>query len=85
MENGWHLTVAEEKRERIAIIGGGPAGLMAAYELRKMGYQVTIFEALPILGGMLAVGIPGYRLPESVLDAEIQRIVDPGVELKCGE
>lgn len=82
MENGWHLTIAEEKRERIAVIGGGPAGLMAAYELRKMGYQVTIFEALPILGGMLAVGIPGYRLPRDILEQELGIIEKMGIQVK---
>jgi NADPH-dependent glutamate synthase beta subunit-like oxidoreductase len=82
MGDNWDLTVAEEKEERIAIVGGGPAGLMAAYELRKMGYQVTIFEALPVLGGMLAVGIPDYRLPRDILSTEVEAVQRLGVETK---
>ncbi len=73
---------AEEKEEKVAIIGGGPAGLAAAYHLRSMGYQVTIFEALPRAGGMAAVGIPDYRLPEDVLGHEIDVIKRMGVEIK---
>ncbi len=60
-------TIAAEKKERVAIIGGGPAGMMAAYDLRKAGYKVTIFEALDKLGGMMAVGIPEFRLPRNIL------------------
>jgi formate dehydrogenase beta subunit len=73
---------AEEKEEKVAIIGGGPGGLAAAYHLRSMGYQVTIFEALPRAGGMAAVGIPDYRLPEDVLSHEIDVIKRMGVEIK---
>ena len=72
----------EKKAEKIAIIGAGPAGLACAYHLARRGYPVTIFEAFPKAGGMLRYGIPDYRLPPAVLDAEIQRIVDMGVELK---
>ena len=66
----------------MAIIGGGPAGLTAAADLALLGYGVTLFEAQPLLGGMLRYGIPGYRLPEDVLDHEIQYILDLGVEAK---
>ena len=66
----------------MAIIGAGPAGLSAAYFLARKGYKTTVFEALPVAGGMLAVGIPSYRLPKEVLDAEIKTITDLGVELK---
>lgn len=68
--------------KRVAIIGSGPAGLTAAYYLAKTGHQVTIFEALPELGGMMMVGIPEYRLPKDVLNQDIKRIVNLGVETK---
>ncbi|MDX9857441.1 MAG: NAD(P)-binding protein [candidate division Zixibacteria bacterium] len=75
--------LTEEKRpEKIAIIGSGPAGMTAAYQLARRGYPVTVFEAFPKSGGMLRYGIPDYRLPQNILDAEIQRILDMGVELK---
>jgi NADPH-dependent glutamate synthase beta subunit-like oxidoreductase len=74
----------EKKPEKIAIVGAGPSGLSCAYQLARRGYGVTVFEAQEKAGGMLRYGIPGYRLPESVLDTEIQRILDVGVELKCG-
>jgi formate dehydrogenase major subunit len=69
--------------EKIAVIGAGPAGLSCAYQLARRGYKVTVFEAFSKPGGMLRYGIPKYRLPEDVLDKEIQRIVDLGVEIKC--
>ena len=76
------LSVPESNGKKVAVIGSGPAGLLAAYDLRKMGYGVTIFEALPVAGGMLAVGIPEYRLPRSILNKEIGYLVRMGVELK---
>ncbi|MBN2397431.1 MAG: FAD-dependent oxidoreductase, partial [Deltaproteobacteria bacterium] len=75
--------VKEKKDKKVAIIGAGPAGLTAAYYLAIEGYQVTIFEALPVPGGMLTVGIPEYRLPKAVLNAEIKTIEELGVEIKC--
>jgi indolepyruvate ferredoxin oxidoreductase alpha subunit len=74
--------IADEKDKRVAIIGGGPAGIMAAYNLRKGGYKITIFEALPKLGGMMAVGIPEFRLPRDILENEIDIINKLGVEVK---
>ena len=74
--------LAEEKKERVAIIGAGPAGLAAAYNLRLKGYGVTIFESLPHAGGMAAVGIPDYRLPEDILNHEIDLIKRMGVEIR---
>ena len=74
----------EEKNEKIAIIGSGPAGLTAAYYLRLLGYKPVIFESLPVLGGMLRVGIPDYRLPPQVLDREIANILGLGVEARTG-
>jgi len=73
-----------EKEEKVAIVGAGPAGLTCAYFLAIEGYQVTIFEKLPVLGGMLTVGIPSYRLPRDVIEAEIQVIKDLGVQFKTG-
>jgi len=75
---------AQEKQETVAIVGGGPSGLGAAYYLRLMGYQPTIFEELPKLGGMLRYGIPAYRLPRDILDEEIDAIVAAGVTVKTG-
>ncbi|MBD3298588.1 MAG: FAD-dependent oxidoreductase [candidate division Zixibacteria bacterium] len=75
--------VAEETRtEKVAVVGSGPAGLSCAYHLARRGYPVTVFEAFPKAGGMLRYGIPDYRLPADVLDGEIDRILDMGVELK---
>ncbi|MEW6616393.1 MAG: NAD(P)-binding protein [Thermodesulfobacteriota bacterium] len=71
-----------EKKEKVAIIGSGPAGLTCAYHLTRMGYQVTVFEALPVLGGMLRVGIPDYRLPKRVLEEEIDSILELGVQIQ---
>ena len=73
-----------ERPEKIAIIGAGPAGLTCAYFLAIEGYQVTVFEKLPVLGGMLTVGIPSYRLPRDSIESEIQIIKDLGVQFKTG-
>jgi len=81
-EDETDLTIPQENGKKVAIVGAGPAGLLAAYDLRKMGYSVTIFEALPVAGGMLAVGIPEYRLPRTVLNKEIGYLLKMGVELK---
>ncbi|MGZ3495095.1 MAG: FAD-dependent oxidoreductase, partial [Thermodesulfobacteriota bacterium] len=81
-EDKTDLTVPGENGKRVAIVGAGPAGLLAAYDLRKKGYGITIFEALPVAGGMLAVGIPEYRLPRSILNKEIGYLLRMGVELK---
>jgi len=76
------VPVPPTRSERIAIVGGGPAGLTAARDLCQLGYPVTVFEAQPKAGGMLRYGIPDYRLPQEILDAEIKRITDLGVELR---
>jgi NADPH-dependent glutamate synthase beta subunit-like oxidoreductase len=72
------------KDEKIAIIGSGPAGLTAAYFLAREGYRVTVYEKLPIAGGMMAVGIPEYRLPRDVTSREIKIIQELGVEIRTG-
>ncbi len=74
---------AETKHsEKVAIVGSGPAGLACAYYLRKLGYPVTVLEAHSELGGMLRVGIPQYRLPREVVDTEVQRLTQMGVEIR---
>ena len=70
------------REEKIAIVGSGPAGLSAAYYLAQEGYPVTVFEALPVLGGMARVGIPSFRLPREVLEFDIQAIARKGVEFQ---
>lgn len=72
------------RRERIAVIGAGPAGLSCAYHLTRLGYPVTVFEALPQTGGMLRVGIPAFRLSREVLDAELAELLAMGIEIKTG-
>ncbi len=74
--------IKESKDKKVAIVGAGPAGLTAAYYLAVEGYKVTVFEALPVAGGMLAVGIPDYRLPQDLLAAEIDVIKALGVEIR---
>ncbi len=73
---------ADKKTESVAVVGSGPAGLSCAYQLARRGYGVTIYESFEKAGGMLRYGIPSYRLPEDVLDAEIKKILDLGVQLK---
>jgi NADPH-dependent glutamate synthase beta subunit-like oxidoreductase len=74
----------EKKDKKVAVVGGGPGGVSAAYQLARRGYGVKIFEAMDKAGGMLRWGIPGYRLPEDTLDAEIQKVLDLGVEIQYG-
>jgi len=76
--------VKEKREEKVAIVGSGPAGLAAAYFLAREGYQVTVFEKLSVTGGMMAVGIPEYRLPRDIISAEVKVIQDMGVEIKTG-
>jgi len=81
-ENPWLPDVADKKGEKVAIVGSGPAGLTAAYYLAQKGYGVTVFEKLPVKGGMMSVGIPEYRLPKAELEKEIAVIEKLGVEIK---
>jgi NADPH-dependent glutamate synthase beta subunit-like oxidoreductase len=71
---------AKETGRRIAVVGGGVSGLSAAYHLRRRGHAVVVFESFHKLGGMLSFGLPDYRTPHDVVDAEVQRILDMGVE-----
>ena len=77
-------TCAPSTGKRVAVVGGGPGGMSAAYYLQLMGHQVTVFEMLPELGGMLRYGIPNYRLPKERLDEDINAILKTGVEVKYG-
>jgi NADPH-dependent glutamate synthase beta subunit-like oxidoreductase len=83
LEEGWKIKCTTPKSgKRVLVIGGGPSGLSAAYHLTRAGHEVEIYEAGPVAGGMMHFGIPSYRLPRNVLQAEIQRILDMGVKMK---
>jgi len=83
IDKPWTPPMLEEKKsEKVAVIGSGPAGLTAALRLAQWGYDVTVYEALPVAGGMMAVGIPEYRLPRDILNMEIDNIKRAGVEIK---
>jgi len=82
IKRGWKFAApAAATGKRVLVVGAGPSGLSAAYQLRRRGHDVKIVEAGPLAGGMMRFGIPKYRLPRDVLDAEVQRILDLGVEL----
>src|SRR4029078_3114946 len=74
----------EDSGKHVLVVGAGPSGMSAAYHLRRLGHAVTVIEAGPAMGGMMRFGIPKYRLPRDVLDAEMQRIVEMGVTVKLG-
>jgi NADPH-dependent glutamate synthase beta subunit-like oxidoreductase/ferredoxin len=83
LEHGWKYPAPEQERSaHVAIVGGGPSGLSAAYQLRTRGYRVTLYESQPELGGLMRYGIPSYRLSRQVLDGEIDRIIAMGVEVR---
>ena len=81
--NGWQVEIsAPPSGKRVLVVGAGPSGLSAAYHLARLGHEVTVMDAGPEPGGMMRFGIPRYRLPRDVLDAEIQRIVELGVTIE---
>ncbi|MFO1109508.1 MAG: NAD(P)-binding protein [Bradyrhizobium sp.] len=83
IKNGWSFgPAAEPSHKKVLIVGAGPSGLSAAYHLARRGHDVTIREAGPLPGGMMRFGIPQYRLPRDVLDAEVRRIADLGVRIE---
>src|SRR5678816_1527444 len=84
----WHLPVLQESRsnvargQKVAVIGAGPAGIAAAHDLALMGYQVSVFEASNQAGGMMYHGIPEFRLARSIIEKEVQKVTQLGVEIK---
>ena len=82
IERGWQLPRAgTDTGKRVLVVGGGPAGLSCTYHLRRLGHQVRLVDSAAALGGMMRYGIPAYRLPRQVLDAEIERIIALGVDV----
>ncbi len=84
LAQGWGFEMPVARPGHVAIVGGGPSGLSAAFQLRRMGFAVTLYEAQAELGGLMRYGIPAYRLARDVLDGEIARIVAMGVKVNCG-
>jgi NADPH-dependent glutamate synthase beta subunit-like oxidoreductase len=84
LQHGVAARRSTTRPERVAVVGGGPAGLACAYHLSRLGYQVHLFEAEPALGGLLRYGIPEYRLPRAVLDRELELTVAPDVRVFTG-
>jgi 2-oxoacid:acceptor oxidoreductase delta subunit (pyruvate/2-ketoisovalerate family) len=83
LKKGWRFAApVTETGKKVLVVGAGPSGMSAAYHLRRLGHAVTVIEAGPFMGGMMRFGIPKYRLPREVLEAEMQRIVDMGVTLQ---
>ncbi len=83
LKKGWKFAApATETGKKVLVVGAGPSGMSAAYHLRRLGHTVTVIEAGPFMGGMMRFGIPKYRLPREVLEAEMQRILDLGVTVQ---
>ena len=81
-ESDWDMSIKESNGKSVAIIGAGPSGLQAALDLRKEGCEVTVFEKLPVRGGMMAVGIPAYRLPREIIEKEVNYLDKLGVKFE---
>jgi 2-oxoacid:acceptor oxidoreductase delta subunit (pyruvate/2-ketoisovalerate family) len=85
LKRGWQFAKpGQESGKKVLVVGAGPSGMSAAYHLRRRGHAVTVMEAGPLMGGMMRFGIPQYRLPREVLEAEMQRIVALGVDVQLG-
>ena len=85
LAKGWRFEQPKEVSGKLVlVVGAGPSGMSAAYQLRRLGHAVTVMEAGPLMGGMMRFGIPKYRLPREVLDAEMKRIVEMGVTVRLG-
>ena len=85
IQEGWAFSApSTELGQKVAVIGSGPAGLSCTYQLRRMGFQVSLFDANPELGGVLRYGVPEYRMPKKIVAAEVKRITDLGVEVTTG-
>ena len=83
VKRGWKfIAPAQESGKKVLVVGAGPSGMSAAYHLRRLGHAVTVMDAGPYMGGMMRFGIPKYRLPREVLEAEMRRIIDMGVTVK---
>jgi 2-oxoacid:acceptor oxidoreductase delta subunit (pyruvate/2-ketoisovalerate family) len=83
LKQGWRFDVPQQASgKHVLVVGAGPSGMSAAYHLRRLGHAVTVMEAGPLMGGMMRFGIPKYRLPRDVLDAEMRRIVEMGVQVR---
>ncbi len=83
-ESIWDLTTGNDTGKKVAVVGAGPAGAQAAIDLRRNGHAVTIYDKLDVLGGMMRVGIPAYRLPRDIIDYEYSYLTKLGVEFKLG-
>jgi NADPH-dependent glutamate synthase beta subunit-like oxidoreductase len=79
----WKVDAGPDTGKKVMIVGAGPGGLAAAYHLRRLGHQVTVFESAPKAGGLIRYGIPKYRMPREKLNGEIRRIEEMGVEIRC--
>ena len=82
IRRGWQFTPGTPSGKHVLVVGSGPSGLSAAYQLARFGHRVTIYEAGPAAGGMMRFGIPKYRLPREILDAEVARIANMGVHIR---